>query len=260
MSFKEKVVVVTGSSSGIGASIAIQFAAEGAKVVIVGRNEVKLKTVFEQCEKHGNQTLSVTADMNKDEDIKRIVDETIKRFGKIDVLVNNAGIGASASILAENALEIFDKVISTNLRSAVCITNLAAPHLVKTKGNIINISSIASLGVLSPNNFIYGASKAGLDHFTRCIALELAGKGVRVNSVNPGPVKTDIISNMGVSESYQEKIWNIMKKGTALDRIAEPEEIADIVLFLASDKARSITGSIYVSDNGALLKGLMPAE
>uniref|UniRef100_A0A2A4ITT1 Uncharacterized protein n=1 Tax=Heliothis virescens TaxID=7102 RepID=A0A2A4ITT1_HELVI len=248
MSFKDKVVIVTGSSSGIGAAIAIKFAEEGAKVAIVGRNQEKLNNVAKKCGK----PLVLVADVSKDEDAKRIVDETVRVFGKLDILINNAGIGQTASIQSENAMAVFDKVMSTNLRSVVYLTHLAAPHLVKTKGNIVNISSIAALQVLQ-NVFSYCTSKAGLDHFTRAVALELASSGVRVNTVNPGPVLTDIIENMGATKEQQAAMFKQMENGTPLKRISVPEEIGDLVLFLASDKAKAITGSSFVTDNGTLL-------
>lgn len=250
MSFQDKVVLVTGGSSGIGAAIAIKFAEEGAKVAIVGRNQEKLNDVAKKC---GNP-LVIQADVTKDEDIKRIVNETVAKYGQIDVLVNNAGIVQIASIEAENAIEVFDKVMSTNLRSVVYLTSLAVPYLKKTKGNIINISSIAGIRVLSKEGFCYDTSKAGLDHFTRSVALELASSGVRVNVINPGPVKTDIMSNMGTPKEMEDVILKNMQGMTALGRISGPEEIAHLALFLASDKADAITGSSFVSDNGMLLK------
>lgn len=251
MSLVNKIAAVTGASSGIGAAIALKLTQEGARVAIIGRNESKLKNVSNTCEKHGVKPLTIIADVSKDADAKKIVSETLNFFGKLDILVNNAGIGGLSNILDEITIDTFDKVMSTNLRAPVYMTHLAAKHLINTKGNIVNISSVTALRVLSRNSYAYSTSKAALDHFTRCIALELAPKGVRVNGVNPGPVKTDIIENMGVREEIQGRIWESMRKTTALGRIAEPEEIADLVAFLVSDRARGITGSSIVTDNGA---------
>ncbi|XP_026725152.1 uncharacterized protein LOC113492066 [Trichoplusia ni] len=252
MSFNDKVVIVTGGSSGIGAAIAVEFSGLGAKVTIVGRNETKLKEVAKKCK----NPLTVVADITKENDIKKIVTETLNRFGKIDILINNAGMAIQAGILAENAMETYDKVMNTNLRSAVYLTHLAAPHIVKTKGNIINISSIASLTVFGNDHFSYGASKAAMDHFTRSIAAELASSGVRVNSVNPGPVRTDFLENMGVEKKAEQDAMfeEFGRTATALGRVSDSEEIADLVIFLASDKARGITGSVFVTDNGSLVK------
>ncbi|PZC82084.1 hypothetical protein B5X24_HaOG211174 [Helicoverpa armigera] len=249
MSFQDKVVIVTGSSSGIGAAIAVQFAEEGAKVAIVGRKQEKLNNVAKKCGK----PLVLVADVSKDEDAKRVVDETLRVFGKIDILVNNAGIADPAGIQSEDAMAVFDKVMTTNLRSAVYLTHLAAPHLVKTKGNIVNISSVAAYRTVSKDAFAYCASKAGLDHFTRAVALELASSGVRVNTINPGPVLTDVFENMGATREQQAAFFKGVGQTMPLKRVSIPEEIGDLVLFLASEKARAITGSNFVSDNGAML-------
>ncbi|PZC82089.1 hypothetical protein B5X24_HaOG211179 [Helicoverpa armigera] len=247
MSFQDKVVIVTGSSSGIGAAIAIKFAEEGAKVAIVGRNQEKLNNVAKQCGK----PLVLVADVTKDEDNKRIVDETVRVFGKLDILVNNAGVAHSGSIQAEDAMATFNKVMTTNLRSAVYLTHLAAPHLVKTKGNIVNISSVVAFRVITKEMFAYCTSKAALDHFSRAVALELASSGVRVNIVNPGPVHTDAFVNLGASKEQEAAILKQLGDAMPLKRVSVPEEIADLVLFLASEKAKAITGSNFVTDNGA---------
>ncbi|CAH2051685.1 unnamed protein product, partial [Iphiclides podalirius] len=251
MSFKGKVVLVTGSSSGIGASTVIEFAKEGAHVVIVGRNEAKLKIVREKCEQLGWKPLVIKADVSKDEDGKKIIDETVKMFGRIDVLVNNAGIAENVDITSENFMEGYDRIINVNLRGVVYITHRAIPHLIKTKGNIINISSVAGLGTIgAPDIIPYCVSKAGLNHFTRSSALKLSSYGVRVNTVSPGPVRTDIINH----PSMQQRTWEQMAEATSLKRVSDPEEIAELIVYLASDKAKGITGSNFVSDNGMLIK------
>ncbi|XP_035440460.2 17-beta-hydroxysteroid dehydrogenase 14-like [Spodoptera frugiperda] len=249
MSFQDKVVIVTGASSGIGAAIAIRFAEEGAKVVLVGRNQEKLNNVSKKC---GNP-LIIAADVSKDEDAKRVIEETLRYFGQIDVLVNNAGITGSSKILEDGAIQAYDRIMSINLRAVVVLTHLAVPHLVKSKGNIVNISSVAALKVFS-GIFAYCTSKAGLDHFTRAVALELAPLGVRVNVINPGPVKTDIIENAGAPKEIAEASFNAMTNMTALSRISDPVEVADLVLFIASDKSKAITGSSIVTDNGTMIK------
>ncbi|XP_035448838.2 3-oxoacyl-[acyl-carrier-protein] reductase FabG-like [Spodoptera frugiperda] len=250
--FANKVVLVTGGSSGIGAAAVKLFAKEGASVAFVGRNEAKLKEVASSCQQHGANVLVIRADVSKDEEANTIVQQTVDKFGKLDVLVNNAGIVRHASILEANLLKKFDEVMNTNLRSVVHLTNLAAPHLVKTKGNIVNVSSVVSTSTKFPGIMCYSVSKAGLDHFTRAAALELARSGVRVNAVNPGPVETDIISNSGLSE---EQVRNANPAAmTVTGRSSDADEIGDLILYLASDKARSVTGSCFVIDNGYLLK------
>ncbi|XP_072934705.1 L-fucose dehydrogenase-like [Epargyreus clarus] len=246
MSFKNKVVLVTGGSSGIGAAIAIAFAKEGANVAIVGRNESKLAAVAQKC---GN-ALVINADVSNDDDVTRIVQTTVDTFGQIDVLVNNAGISRPGSITDGRLIQAYDEVIATNLRAPMKLTSLASPHLIKTKGNIINISAIGGQFAPSvPQLIPYCVSKAALNNFTLGSALEMSKHGVRVNAVSPGPVYTDILEN-----SKYPNNWDVFKQHTALDRVSEPEEIADLVLFLASDKAKSITGANYVADNGMLLK------
>ncbi|KAL0818864.1 hypothetical protein ABMA28_008183 [Loxostege sticticalis] len=252
MSYNNKVVLVTGASSGIGAAIALKFAEEGANVAIVGRKVDKLKNVSENIAKVGNKPLVIAADVTKEDDAKRIVNDTVKQFGKLDVLINNAGVFGDAAITDANALTVFDQVMNTNIRSAVYLTHLASKHLIETKGNIINISSVAGQ-MVRERRFAYCTSKAALDHFARAIALDFAPKGVRVNTISPGPVKTDIFENMGANKEMEKAIWDQFLEISPLKRIGDPSEIAYLALFLASEKAVGITGSTYVSDNGMLL-------
>ncbi|XP_026314593.1 uncharacterized protein LOC113226247 [Hyposmocoma kahamanoa] len=247
MSFTHKSVIVTGASSGIGATTAILFAKQGASVVMVGRNETKLNAVAAKLPKNA-KSLILKADVTTD--AKKIIDETVNKFGKIDVLVNNAGFAKYGSLTDGKFLEAYDAVMRTNVRAVAELTMLALPYLTKTKGNIINISSVAAIVLpFDTRNLSYNVSKAALDHFTRGAALEFAPKGIRVNSVNPGPVSTDFLENMGADISFDD-----LKTLTPLKRISAPEEIAELIMYLASDKALGITGSIMVVDNGRLLK------
>ncbi|XP_050353020.1 17-beta-hydroxysteroid dehydrogenase 14-like [Nymphalis io] len=247
MSFKDKVVIVTGASSGIGAAAAVAFSAAGARVVMVGRDNTRLNAVAAKC----TNPLVIIADVSKDNDVKRIVYETIKKFGQIDVLVNNAGFTNQAgSLLQGDMMKSYDPIMSVNIRAAVYLTNLAAPHLVKTKGNVVNISSIAgNMPSMSPLAISYCVSKAALNHFTICAATELGPHGVRVNGICPGPVRTDFLANAKFPTT-----WDNMSKMTLLDRVSEANEVADLIMYLASDKAKSITGSNHVLDCGTMLK------
>ncbi|XP_045503298.1 glucose 1-dehydrogenase 2-like [Colias croceus] len=249
MSFKSKVVVVTGSSGGIGAAIAIAFAKEGADVVVIGRNDEKLKSVKKQCESYGRTPLVLKADVSKDEDAKKIIADTIKKFGKLDILVNNAGILRMSSFVEGTFMSSYEEVHNTNLRAAALLLQLATPHLIASKGNVINISSVAGRQLVNYQGTAYGMSKAAMDMLTSGAALELGKYGVRVNTVSPGPVKTDIITNSVKEGEVAEEIT----VKTVLNRWSEPEEIADLVLFIASDKAKGITGSNFTSDNGYLV-------
>lgn len=175
MSFAGKSVIVTGASSGIGAATAILFAKQGANVVIVGRNQTKLTSVTEKLPKNAKSSI-LQADVTTD--AKKIIDETVGKFGRIDVLVNNAGFGKYGSLTDGEFLEAYDTIMRTNVRAVAELTMLAVPHLAKTKGNIINISSVAAKSLPFDGRLLpYCVSKAALDHFTRGAALEFAPKG-----------------------------------------------------------------------------------
>lgn len=251
MSLQNKVAIVTGASAGIGAAIALKLTEEGARVAIVGRNVAKLKNTSDTCEARGAKPLTIVADVSKDEDAKKIITETLNAFGKVDILVNNAGIILPARIVDDNALEVFHKTMATNLRAVVLLTHLASKHIVKSKGNIINISSSAGQTTFTQYYGAYCTSKAGLDHFGRCVAIELAPHGVRVNTISPGPVKTEIFETAGIQNAGSDEFWNRFSKATALNKVSESAEIADIVAFVASDKAKSITAETILVDNGA---------
>ncbi|KAJ8713116.1 hypothetical protein PYW08_008420 [Mythimna loreyi] len=248
MSFENKVVLVTGGSAGIGAATAVLFAKEGASVAIVGRNEARLKTVTEQCQAHGVTPLIIKADVSQDKAASEIINKTIEKFGKLDVLINNAGIVAQGGLLDADLMKNYDNVMNINLRAVVNLTNEAVPYLVKSKGNVINISSTAG-SQADPWLMAYCISKAGLESFSKTAALELAASGVRVNIVSPGPVETDILETAGMPV-----MWEIWGKHAPLGKVAYPDEVADVILFLASDKAKSITGANFTIDNGELLK------
>ncbi|XP_063388984.1 3-oxoacyl-[acyl-carrier-protein] reductase FabG-like [Cydia fagiglandana] len=253
MSFANKVVIVTGASSGIGAATALMFAEEGADVVLVARTQAKLAAVAKNIEALGKKPLVIVANLSKEADTATVIPKTIKHFGQLDVLVNNAGIASQGCLLDGKALQAYDDVMKTNVRAVIQLTSLAAPYLIQTKGNVVNISSVAELRPSKMTTLMfYAVSKAALGHFTRCAALELAPSGVRVNSVNPGPVENEFLTNnkLGNADDFKERLAGY----TALGYTAKNDEIGRVILFLASDKARSITGSTYVIDNGCLLK------
>lgn len=185
MAFSGKVVVITGASSGIGAEAARDFSKLGASLVLVGRNIENLQKVASECA-DPEKVLVVQADVTSNDGPQKIIDESLQKFGQIDVLVNNAGILETGTI-ENTSLEQYDRVMNTNIRSIYALTMLAVPHLIKTVGNIVNISSVNGIRSF-PGVLAYNLSKAAVDQFTRCVALELAPKQVRVNSVNPGMV------------------------------------------------------------------------
>lgn len=253
MDFLNKVVVITGASSGIGAATAELFSKQSASLVLVGRNETLLREVAEKCEKaKGIKPLIVKAELSIDEDVKKIVETSIDKFGRIDVLVNNAGFGCKAGL--RDGIEPYDLIMATNMRAVYLLTSCATPHLVSSKGNVVNVSSVAAFRVIKDLDFLpYCVSKAALDQFTRCAAVELAKDGVRVNSVNPGATRTPFVVASGFTKEQSEEIYKMRDKTMPLKKVVESEEVADLIVFLASNRARSITGSIHVIDNGEIL-------
>lgn len=248
MSFHSKIVLITGASSGIGAATAIHFSKLGAKLALTGRNLVNLQHVADQCEQSFSlKPFLVTGDLTNEDDTKRILNSTISHYNQLDVLVNNAGILESGSI-ESTSLDQYDRIMNANVRSIYHLTMLAVPHLIKTKGNIVNVSSVN--GVRSFANVLaYCMSKSAVDQFTRCVALELAPKGVRVNSVNPGVVETNILTRQGMSKEDYASFLEKTKVTHALGRPGTPEEVAKAIAFLAGDASFS-TGNSLLVDGG----------
>ncbi|XP_062609283.1 3-oxoacyl-[acyl-carrier-protein] reductase FabG-like [Saccostrea cucullata] len=244
-----KVALITGASSGIGAGTAILFCKLGAEVAITGRNVENLNKTAAECEKgNGKKPFTLVGDMTNEDFVKRLVEETVKHYGKLDILVNNAGIVKSGTI-ETTSLEQYDEVMNINVRSIYHLTMLAVPHLIKTKGNIVNVSSVN--GVRSfPGVLAYCMSKSAVDQFTRCTAIELAPKQVRVNSVNPGVIVTEIHRRGGMDDEAYQKFHERSKITHALGRSGQVEEVANTIAFLASDSASFITGVQMLVDGG----------
>ncbi|XP_011165062.1 3-oxoacyl-[acyl-carrier-protein] reductase FabG [Solenopsis invicta] len=246
MSFAGKVVLITGASSGIGAETAVYMAQHGASLSLTGRNKQNLDKVAEQCGQ--SKTLVVTGELANENDIKNIIDSTIKHFGKLDILINNAGV-LELGTIETMRLEQYDNVFNVNVRSVYQLTALAVPHLIKTKGNIVNVSSLAGLRSF-PGALAYCMSKAALDQFTRCVALELGTHQVRVNAVNPGVITTSIHERGGMTQEQVEDFYEHSKKVHALGRVGDVSEVAKAIAFLASDDASYITGATLPVDGG----------
>lgn len=252
MDFNDKVVLITGASSGIGAATAIYLSKQSAKLSLVGRKENNLKRIGLYCEKSkGIKPLTIVADLTDDANVEKVVKETIEHFGKIDVLVNNAGIVAMGGI-KNSDIDVYDKVMSINMRAVYHLTKLCTPYLIESKGCIVNVSSVLSTKA-SAAALAYNLSKAALDHFTRCIALELAPDGVRVNSVNPGFVKTNILKDLGLTDDQLELYAKNAVGKTPLKKLVEAEDVASTIAYLSSDKSKSITGTCTAIDGGSLL-------
>lgn len=241
---KDKVVLITGAGSGIGAEAAKRLAEEGAKVLVIGRTEKSLQASAAQ---HENIIYRL-ADINKTEDIKAVLEHIKEMFGKLDVLVNNAGV-APVAPLGNIPLAEVDSTLTTNIKAVVELSQAALPLLRETKGSIINIGSANASRPLQ-NMSVYSASKAAVVALTRAWAKELAPAGIRVNSVSVGPIWTPIYDKTSLSEEEAKKHVEMVKKIVPLGRFGQPEEVAAVIAFLASAESSFVTGSDYAVDGG----------
>nr|WP_314571098.1 SDR family oxidoreductase [uncultured Pseudomonas sp.] len=240
--FQDKVVIVTGAGSGIGAATALRFAKEGARVVLVGRNAEKLETVAKGI--GPGQSLVVSADVSKWEDVQQLVKRAVEHFGQLDVLVNNAGVAPSGA-LTEAPLDDWRSVMSIDVDGVFYGCRAAMPHLLKSGGSIINVSSVSGLGGDWGMSF-YNAAKGAVTNFTRALALEYGGQGVRVNAVCPALTKSELTAGMADDKALMDKFAERIPMG----RAAEAEEVADVIAFLASHDARFVNGVNLPVDGG----------
>ena len=245
---KEKTAIVTGATSGIGRAVAVKFAAAGARVAAVGRNRENLDALQNEIERMGRIVKTIRADVTDESAAQKIVETTVENFGQIDILINAAGIIGSGTI-ENTSLNDWDEMMNVNLRSVFALMQKTVPFLEKTKGNVVNVSSVAGLRSF-PGVLAYCVSKAGIDQLTRCASLELAPKQIRVNAVNPGVVVTELHKRSGMDEESYAAFLEKSKQTHPLGRAGSADEIADLILFLASDKARWITGVTYSIDGG----------
>jgi NAD(P)-dependent dehydrogenase (short-subunit alcohol dehydrogenase family) len=246
--FANKTALITGATSGIGRATALRFAEAGANIAAVGRNESALIELQKQVVSAGAQFLAIRADVSQEKETAEVVTNTVDHFGGIDVLVNAAGHISSGTI--ENTTpEAWDAMLDINLRAPFILMQQALPNIIERRGNVVNVSSVTGLRSF-PGVLAYCVSKAGLDQLTRCAALELAAKGVRVNAVNPGVVVTEIHKRGGLTQEQYDAFLEHSKSTHPLGRVGEAKEIAELIFFLASDKAAWITGATYSIDGG----------
>ena len=246
--FANKVALITGATSGIGRACAVAFAKHGAKVACVGRKDAALEEVTEEIKSLGGAGLKLKADLADDTEVDSVLSQTLTTYGGIDILVNAAG-HISGGTIESTSIQSWEEMMNINVRAIFRLMQKALPSLIERKGNIVNVSSVTGLRAF-PGVLAYCVSKAALDQLTRCSALELAAKGVRVNAVNPGVVVTEIHKRGGMNEEEYSAFLERSKQTHPLGRVGRPEEIADLVLFLASDQAGWITGATYSIDGG----------
>lgn len=246
--FANKTVLITGATSGIGKATALRFAQAGASIAAVGRDEAALSELKLQIEASGAHLLAIQADLAREKEVGTVVSKTGEHFGGIDVLVNAAGHISSGTV-ENTSLEAWDAMLAINLQAPFMLMQQALPMIIERRGNIVNVSSVTGLRAF-PGVLAYCVSKAGLDQLTRCAALELAAKGVRVNAVNPGVVVTEIHKRGGMTEEQYEAFLEHSQSTHPLGRVGEAGEIAELIFYLASDRASWITGATYSIDGG----------
>lgn len=244
-----KIALVTGGGSGLGRAIALAFAREGSSVLVAGRRSDRLAETVRSGP--ASALRAVTVDVTREEDRQDLIRICDQELGGLDILVNCAGI-LQAGTTETTDLNAWDRSMDINLRSVFALSRLALPALVARKGCIINLSSVAGLRPY-PGILAYCVSKAAVDQLTRCMAVELGPRGVRVNAINPGVVVTDLHRSGGMSEPDYAAFLERSKSTHPLGRPGQPEEVAALALFLASDRAGWITGTTSSIDGGRAL-------
>ena len=250
--FEGKVVIVTGAGSGIGEATARGFAAEGATVVLT--DTVAEKITETAAALPGGRGTAVVADSANWDDVRKLVADTVAAHGHLDILVNNAGTLTQGPV-EETDVEEWHRVIDTDLSGVFYGTKAAMPHLIESRGCIVNTSSVSGMAAdwnMSP----YNAAKGGVNNFTRAVALDHGKDGVRVNAVAPGLIWTDLVEDKKDDEEQKAKF----AERIALGRAGQPDEVADAILFLASDAARFITGAILPVDGGTTASNGQPQQ
>ena len=248
MTFADKTIIVTGATSGIGRATAEAFGRERATVVVVGRDETALTAVVEHVRAAGGRPVACPADITAPEAADRIVRAAVDQSGALDVLVNAAGVIASGT-LDKTTDETWDMMMAVNVTAPFRLMRAAAPHLIARKGAVVNVSSVNGLRSF-PGVLAYCVSKAAMDQLTRCAAIEMASIGVRVNAVNPGVTVTNLHRRSGMGEAQYAAFLERSKETHPIGRPGRPEEIAELILFLASDRAGWMTGETIPIDGG----------
>lgn len=241
-----KVALVTGATAGIGETVARLFAQEGAAVVITGRRKEQLEKVAQEIERAGGRAVPVPGSVTDEAHARSAVSQAVHSFGKLHILVNNAGLGEFSGLIHETEDAVWEKLLAVNLTGAFRVTRAAIPEMLKAGGgSIVNVSSIASL-VGIPYTGAYSATKGGLDALTRCLAVEYAKQGIRCNSICPGLVDTPMAAPLLADPVKTAQVMAAYPMG----RPGTSEEVAKLALFLASDESAWMTGSVIPIDGG----------
>ena len=244
--FESKVVLVLGGNVGIGRAAAEAFAREGAKVVVAARREAEGVAVVQAIQKAGAQAKFIRADVASEADVKTVIDGTVKEFGRLDVLFNNAGIEGKMGPIGILGAADFDETFAVNVRGTWLAMKHALPHLVKTKGSIINNGSVVG-EIGFPDASIYSATKGAVHALTRAAAIEFIPQGVRVNAVAPGPIETEMANRVfGGLDGVRAVAKQLVPLGTP----GVVEDIAAATLYLASPESRFVVGQVLVVDGG----------
>ena len=247
MKLENKVVIITGAAGGIGTATCKLFAEEGAKIVLAGRTAAKLENAVCELKQAEDSYLIVEADVSKEDDVKAMFEKTIQRFGKVDVVFNNAGSEGTIARIGDYPIQVFDQVVAINLRGTFLCMQYAINYMKDNGGVIINNSSIGGL-IGMPNTSAYNCTKFAINGLTRTAAKEYARDGIRVNAVCPSPVETRMMRSIEAGNG--EGVKSVFENAIPMGRYAEPEEIAKAVLFLASEDASFVNGATLSVDGG----------